>query len=105
MSPEWKKGKIIFYVKHIDINSEYENSKDRKFLLYGKIFFVIGYPVAGMGMMDKEMVGAAFEHENYKGSGKRDLRLVGYTSGGEDDDDRNEVEEVVVYQGRNQLFR
>jgi hypothetical protein len=48
------------------------------------------------------MISATLEHENDEGCPKRDLRFIRNTSGGENDDDRDEVEKIVIYQGCNQ---
>ena len=64
MSLEGQKGQIIFDIEHIDIYGKQKNSEDGKFLLQGEIFFVIGNPVAGMGMMDEIMIGPALDQKN-----------------------------------------
>ena len=67
--------------------------------------FVLRSPAAGIGMVHQVMIGPAFEHENNEGGPKRDLRFIRNTSGGENDDGRDEVEEVVIDQGCNQRFK
>jgi hypothetical protein len=46
-----------------------------------------------------------FKHENNEGCPKRDLRFIRNGSGGENYDDRDEVEKVVIDQGCTQLFK
>ena len=58
-----------------------------------------------MGMMNEIMKGRTFDNENDEGCSEGDLRLIRYTSSGENDDDRDEVEKVVIYQDCNQWFK
>ena len=73
-------------------------------MLNGKIFFVRLDTAACMGIMHKIMVCNTLQHENNKGGCKRDLWLIRNASCGENDDYRDEVEEVVIYQGCNLSF-
>ena len=58
-----------------------------------------------MGMMHQVMIGGTFEHENNEGCAKGDLGFFRDTSGGENDDGRDEVEKVIIYQGSNRRFK
>jgi hypothetical protein len=51
-----------------------------------------------MGIVNKVLVGNALQYENNKGGGKRDLRFIRNTPGCENDDDRDEVKKVIIYQ-------
>ena len=61
--------------------------------------------MACMGMMHQIMIRSTFDYKNNEGSDKWDLRLVRYTSSGENDNDCDEVEKVVIDQGCNQWFK
>ena len=74
-------------------------------MLNGEIFFIRLDTAACMGIMHKIMVCNTLKHENNKGGGKRDLWLIRNASCGENDDYRDEVEEVVIYQGCNQWVK
>ena len=53
-----------------------------------------------MGLMHQVVIGGALKDENKQGGHKRNLRLVRNRSGGKDYYNSNEIEEVVIYQGR-----
>ena len=57
-----------------------------------------------MGILYKILVGDAFQDENNKRCCKRDLGLIRNVSCGKNDDDRNKIKEILIYQSCNQGF-
>lgn len=56
-------------------------------------------------MVDEIMVCASFCYENNEGGSEGDLRCIRNTSGREYDDDCDEIEKVIVNQGRDRILK